>query len=65
VQVAIPAEAVALVAAGTFNAIDVSLASDSAYRAEQQRANQAGQPPRHVGDSVLRGPIRGPLVQGQ
>lgn len=63
VQVAIPAEALTLVAAGTFDSIDVSLAADSAYRAEQQRANRAGQPPRYVGDSVLRGPIAGPLVQ--
>jgi len=63
VQVAIPAEALTLVAAGTFDSIDVSLAADAAYRAEQQRANRAEQPPRYVGESVLRGPIAGPLVR--
>lgn len=65
VQVAIPAEALTLVASGTFGAIDVSLAPDATYRAEQQRARAANRPPRYVGESVLRGPIAGPLVQQQ
>lgn len=62
VQVAIPTQALALVATGTFDSIDISLASDATYNAEQERANSAQQAPRYVGDSLLRGPIVGPLV---
>ena len=51
-----------LVAAGAFNSVEVSLASNAAYKKEVARAKAAKRLPAFTGTSVLAGPIRGPLV---
>jgi hypothetical protein len=58
----VPAEAVALVANGTFDQIDVTLTADADYRAALNQARKEKTLPALTGTSVLRGEITGPLV---
>ncbi len=61
-QLQVPAEAVALVANGTFKTIDVSLTTDADYRAALATAREQKTLPALTGTSVMRGDITGPLV---
>ncbi|HVY95429.1 MAG TPA: hypothetical protein VHA54_00575 [Solirubrobacterales bacterium] len=63
VQLPIPTEVLAYVASGAFDQIDVALTSNAAYAAEVARSKKAKRLPEHVGTSVLRGPIEGPIVE--
>jgi hypothetical protein len=58
----VPAQAVALVANGTFDQIDVTRTADADYRAALTRAREQKTLPALTGTSVLRGEITGPLV---
>jgi hypothetical protein len=59
----IPTELLAYVAGGAFKQIDVSLASDAAYRREVAGAKQQKRLPAYAGTDVLRGDITGPIVK--
>ena len=61
-QLQVPAEAVALVANGTFKKIDVTLTADADYRAALATARKQKALPALTGTSVMRGDITGPLV---
>ncbi len=61
-QLQVPAEAVALVANGTFKQIDVTLTADADYRAALAAARRSKTLPALTGTSVMRGDITGPLV---
>jgi hypothetical protein len=63
-QFPIPAELLGVIASRAFDRIDISLTSDAAYKAELARAKKGGRLPAYTGESVLRGEITGPLVQG-
>ncbi len=58
----VPAQAVALVANGTFDQIDVTRTSDADYKAALAEARKQKTLPALTGTSVLRGEITGPLV---
>jgi hypothetical protein len=59
----VPPEVLALVANGAFKEIDLSLTSDAEYQAEVAQAKDQQRLPRYSGESVLRGPITGPLAE--
>ncbi len=63
VQIPVPTELLAYVANGAFNQIDIALTKDSDYAAEVARSKQEKKLPEHVGTSVLRGPIEGPIIE--
>ncbi len=63
VQLPIPTELLGYVAAGAFNQIDISLTEDAAYAAEVAKSKQEKRLPEHVGTSVLRGQITGPMIE--
>lgn len=63
VQLPIPTELLSYVASGAFDQIDISLTKNAAYAAEVARSKKAKQLPEHVGTSVLRGPIEGPIIE--
>lgn len=63
VQLPIPNELLGYVAAGAFNQIDISLTEDAAYAAEVAKSKQEKRLPEHVGTSVLRGQITGPMIE--
>jgi len=62
-QFPIPAELLGVVSNGAFDQIDVSLASDAAYKAEIAPAKKQKRLPAYTGTDVLRGTITGPLVR--
>lgn len=62
-QFPLPTELLAAVANGAFDQIDVSLTSDAAYQAEVAKAKKQKRLPAYTGESVLRGPIAGPLIR--
>lgn len=62
VQLPIPTELLGYVANGAFNQIDISLTTNAAYAAEIARSKKEKQLPEHVGTSVLRGQIEGPII---
>jgi hypothetical protein len=62
VQLPIPTELLGYISNGAFNQIDVSLTSNAAYAAEVARSKKEKQLPEHVGTSVLRGTIEGPII---
>jgi hypothetical protein len=59
----IPAELLAYVAGGAFNQIYVSRTSNSAYQREVAQAKQSKTLPRYIGETVLTGPITGPVAK--
>ena len=61
-QLQVPAEALALVANGTFDQIDVTLTADADYQAALATARRQKSLPALTGTSVMRGKITGPLV---
>jgi hypothetical protein len=63
VQLPIPNELLGYVAAGAFDQIDISLTEDAAYAAEVAKSKQEKRLPEHVGTSVLRGQITGPMIE--
>jgi hypothetical protein len=63
VQLPIPTELLGYVAAGAFNQIDIALTEDAAYAAEVAKSKQEKRLPEHVGTSVLRGQITGPMIE--
>lgn len=63
VQFPIPTQVLAYVANGAFDQIDVSLTSESAYKAELAKAKQEKRLPAYTGESVLRGEITGPAIK--
>jgi len=63
VQLPVPGQVLAYVAGGAFDKVDVSLTSNSAYRAELAKARKQQRLPRYTGESVLRGEIVGPAIQ--
>jgi hypothetical protein len=65
VQFPIPTRVLAYVANGAFNEIDVSLTSESAYKAELTKAKKEKRLPAYTGQSVLRGEITGPAIKKQ
>jgi hypothetical protein len=63
-QFPVPVELLSYVSGGAFNQIYVSLTDDGAYQAEIARARRERRLPAYSGETVLRGPIVGPLVRG-
>jgi hypothetical protein len=63
VQLPIPAELLAYVAAGAFKQIYVSRTSDAAYAAAVARAKKQKSLPPYNGKTVLTGEITGPIVK--
>ncbi len=63
VQLPIPTELLGYVSNGAFNQIDISLTDNAEYAAEVARAKKQKQLPEHVGTSVLRGQIEGPIIE--
>jgi hypothetical protein len=59
----VPAEVLALVANEAFKEIYLSRTSDAEYEAEVAKAKQEQRLPRYTGETVLRGPITGPLAE--
>ena len=59
----IPAELLAYVASGAFDQIYVSRTSNAAYQREVARAKKSKSLPRYIGDTVLTGPITGPIAK--
>lgn len=59
----IPAELLAYVASGAFDQIYVSKTSNAAYRQEVARAKKNKTLPRYTGETVLTGPITGPIAR--
>lgn len=59
----IPAELLAYVASGAFDQIYVSRTSDAAYQQEVARAKKNKTLPRYTGETVLTGPITGPIAK--
>ena len=64
-QLDLPEEALAFIGDEQLNAVDISRNSRQAYREELNRSREANRLPRHVGTSVLRGPITGPGLGGE
>lgn len=63
-QLPIPTQLLTYVAGGVFDQISLTLTSDAAYRAAVRKARQAkDELPAYTGETVLRGPIKGPMVQ--
>ncbi|HET6997257.1 MAG TPA: hypothetical protein VFI03_01580 [Solirubrobacterales bacterium] len=62
-QLPIPTELLAYVAGGAFDQVDISLASDAAYKAELAKSKQQKRLPAYTGEDVLRGPITGPAIK--
>ncbi|MFN8162075.1 MAG: hypothetical protein U0R52_13625 [Solirubrobacterales bacterium] len=62
-QIRVPTEAIALVASGVFDKIDVTLTRNAAYRAALASARRQRRLPALTGTSVLRGPITGPIAE--
>jgi hypothetical protein len=60
---AIPAELLAYVASGAFDQIYVSKTSNAAYQQEVARARKNKTLPRFTGETVLTGPITGPIAK--
>jgi hypothetical protein len=60
---AIPAELLAYVASGAFDQIYVSRADDAAYQQEVAQAKKNKSLPRYTGETVLTGPITGPIAK--
>jgi hypothetical protein len=60
---AIPAELLAYVASGAFDQIYVSKTSNAAYQQEVARAKANKTLPRYTGETVLIGPITGPIAK--
>jgi hypothetical protein len=63
VQLPIPAELLAYVAAGAFKQIYVSRTEDAAYEAAVARAKKQKSLPPYSGETVLTGEITGPIVK--
>lgn len=63
VQLPIPTELLGYISGGAFDQIDISLTKNAAYAAEVARSKKEKQLPEHVGTSVLRGQIEGPIVE--
>lgn len=63
VQLPIPTELLGYVANGAFDQIDISLTRNAAYAAEVARSKREKRLPEHVGTSVLRGQIEGPIIE--
>ena len=61
-QFPIPVEVLQYIAGGAFNQIYISRTSTAAYNAEVEAAKKDKRLPRYTGETVLRGPIVGPLV---
>lgn len=59
----IPAELLAYVASGAFDQIYVSRTSNAAYQREVARAKKSKSLPRYIGETVLTGPITGPIAK--
>jgi hypothetical protein len=59
----IPAELLAYVASGAFDQIYVSKTSNAAYQQEVARAKANKTLPRYTGETVLTGPITGPIAK--
>jgi hypothetical protein len=59
----IPAELLAYVASGAFDQIYVSKTSNAAYQQEVARAKKNKTLPRYTGETVLTGPITGPIAK--
>jgi len=59
----IPAELLAYVASGAFDQIYVSRTSNAAYQQEVARAKKDKTLPRYTGETVLTGPITGPIAK--
>jgi hypothetical protein len=59
----IPAELLAYVASGAFDQVYISRTADAAYRAEVARAKREKGLPRYTGETVLTGPITGPIAK--
>ncbi len=63
VQLPIPAELLAYVAAGAFKEINVSRTSDAAYEREVAQAKKQKSLPPYSGETVLSGEIVGPILK--
>jgi hypothetical protein len=63
VQLPIPTELLGYVSNGAFNQIDISLTGNAEYAAEVARSKKEKKLPEHVGTSVLRGTIEGPIIE--
>lgn len=59
----IPAELLAYVASGAFDQIYVSRTSNAVYQQEVARAKKNKTLPRYTGETVLTGPITGPIAK--
>jgi hypothetical protein len=64
-QLAIPPQLLAYVASGAFDQVDLSLTSDAAYKAALAKAKSEKTLPPYIGESVLRGEIKGPAIKKQ
>jgi hypothetical protein len=62
-QFPLPTELLAAVAGGVFDQVDISLASDAAYRTEIAKAKKEERLPAYTGEDILRGPISGPAIE--
>ncbi len=64
-QFEIPAQLLTYVANGSFDQIDVARTSTAEYRAAFAKAKKESRVPPYVGESVLRGQITSPAIEGQ
>jgi hypothetical protein len=64
-QFEIPAQLLTYVANGAFDQIDVARTSTAEYQAAFTKAKKESRVPPYVGESVLRGEITSPAIEGQ
>lgn len=65
-QLPIPTQLLNYIAGGVFDQISLTLTSDAAYKAAVRKARQGKEElPAYTGETVLRGPIKGPMVEGK
>lgn len=63
VQFPVPVELLSYVAGGAFDQIYVSRVDDASYKTEIAQAKKQKRLPAYSGETVLNGPIAGPLIQ--